>query len=131
MGIGVPAPIREQPKMKNSPFYLAPSKIHGIGIFTNRAIKAGTIILMNIKALGNKCNGFNHSCANNIGLNHNNNYKEFGTFRRALRDIKRYEELTVDYRFYSIGFYTDSSIWFGKYTICNCQSCLGKRNEKR
>jgi SET domain-containing protein len=57
--------------------------------------------------------GFNHSCNHNIGK------LAFGgtEHRKVLRDIRRGEEITVNYG-------------IGKHPGCNCESCRESRGMK-
>jgi SET domain-containing protein len=106
--------------MRQLPYQIGPSPIHGRGVFATNFIPAGTEVLMPESGLddhlflqeeGKFFHGFNHSCNNNLGswLYLPQKHPQA---RMALRDIQEGEELTVNY------FHTG-----GRVGRCNCEMC--------
>lgn len=92
-------------------FYDAPSRIHGMGIFSTVPIKKGTLIRFGSE--WRTKNGFNSSCVPNVSpaTTGTDGYQ----VREALKDVPAGEELTVNYRLFP-----------GE---CNCGRCSQARSE--
>jgi len=91
------------------------SKIHGHGVNATHVLKRGEVVLDNHLHRDKKFGGYNHSCDPNTIL------ARYGhdIIVVVMRDIKRYEELTVDYDLvFRHGYFV---AWNGKKYRCNCQ----------
>jgi SET domain-containing protein len=82
----------------DSNFYIAKSKIHGVGVFVNTNYKKGQKIMMVIK----KNKNITHLATK---INHSNNAntiikeKNDGWYIYAIQDIKKDTELTINYNY--------------------------------
>lgn len=92
------------------------SKIHGHGCFATHVIKHKEVIFGKRLYRDTKFGGFNHSCNPNIMLV----VYRGSIIIVALRNIKRYEELTVDYGLKIVRGYF---VAFDKRKFrCNCKA---------
>jgi SET domain len=86
-----------------------PSKIHGRGILAECDLPSGTTITH--EEMCEAIIGFNHSCEANLGPVEG--VGKTRPFRVTLRDVKKGEELTVDY-----------AVFGAEPKPCLCPKCL-------
>lgn len=101
--------------MEEAPYQCnLPSQIHGVGVFATRPIKKGEWVPTPMTCGITECQGFNHSCAPNLG---DRVHVKEGIFRAAQHDIQVGEEMTVSY----------SNLACDGSVHCKCAICQGKQ----